>query len=148
MPEPSDPLSERLAAAPGLPTLLAEARATWLARAESDADATAEAIADRDADAAGGDPLAAATGAATHRHRRHDRRAGPLELRAAAEHAAVAGLRRRVSDVLPVHEPAPQLAAPVRRTAPSASSPVAALRVDSVARAVSACPPRGRPVSW
>jgi hypothetical protein len=58
MPEPSDPLSERLAAAPGLPTLLAEARATWLARMESEADANAEAIADRDADAGGGDPPA------------------------------------------------------------------------------------------
>jgi hypothetical protein len=58
MPEPSDPLSERLAAAPGLPTLLAEARQTWLARAERDAGATAEALADRDAEAAGGDPPA------------------------------------------------------------------------------------------
>jgi hypothetical protein len=58
MPEPSDPLSERLAAAPGLPTLLAEARATWLARTESQADANAETIADRDAYAVEGDPPA------------------------------------------------------------------------------------------
>jgi hypothetical protein len=58
MPEPSDPLSERLAAAPGLPTLLAEARATWLARTESAAGAIAEAAADTDADAAAGDPPA------------------------------------------------------------------------------------------
>ncbi len=34
MPEPTDPLRERLAATPGLATLVAEARATWLARAE------------------------------------------------------------------------------------------------------------------
>jgi hypothetical protein len=54
MPEPSDPLSERLAAAPGLPTLLAEARATWLARTENNAGA--EAAGDREADAAGRDP--------------------------------------------------------------------------------------------
>jgi hypothetical protein len=58
MPEPSDPLSERLAAAPGLPTLLAEARATWLARTASGAGAVVEAPADRDADAARGDPAA------------------------------------------------------------------------------------------
>jgi hypothetical protein len=56
MPEPSDPLSERLAAAPGLPTLLAEARATWLARAENNADAQDEATADGHTDIAGGDP--------------------------------------------------------------------------------------------
>jgi hypothetical protein len=55
MPEPSDPLSERLAAAPGLPTLLSEARATWLARTENDAAAVTEAPADRDVDAARGD---------------------------------------------------------------------------------------------
>jgi hypothetical protein len=55
MPEPSDPLSERLAAAPGLPTLLAEARATWLARAEREAGAPAATGATaRDADAASG----------------------------------------------------------------------------------------------
>jgi hypothetical protein len=54
MPEPSDPLSERLAAAPGLSTLLAEARATWLARIED--NSRAEAIVDGHADAAGGDP--------------------------------------------------------------------------------------------
>jgi hypothetical protein len=54
MPEPSDPLSERLAAAPGLPTLLAEARATWLARAERDAGdpAASGPAAERDADVA------------------------------------------------------------------------------------------------
>ena len=38
MPEPSDPLSVRLSTASGLATLLDEARATWLARAERDAD--------------------------------------------------------------------------------------------------------------
>ncbi len=59
MPEPSDPLSERLAVAPGLPTLLAEARATWLARTESGPGATAETAADRDTDVAEGDPPAA-----------------------------------------------------------------------------------------
>jgi hypothetical protein len=58
MPEPSDPLSERLAAAPGLPTLLAEARATWLARTESGSGAIAEAPADRDVDLARGGPRA------------------------------------------------------------------------------------------
>ena len=58
MPEPSDPLSERLAAAPGLPTLLAEARATWLARTERAAGAIAGAAADRDADVTGGVPPA------------------------------------------------------------------------------------------
>jgi|GEM_PF-1188452 len=54
MPEPSDPLSERLAAAPGLPTLLAEARATWLARAERavEAPAATGAAAEHDVDAA------------------------------------------------------------------------------------------------
>lgn len=50
MPEPSDPLSERLATAPGLPTLLAEARATWLARADRDGGSMAETAAERDAD--------------------------------------------------------------------------------------------------
>ena len=35
MPEPSDPLRDRLASTPGLAALLAEAKATWLARAES-----------------------------------------------------------------------------------------------------------------
>ena len=59
MPEPRDPLSERLAAAPGLPTLLAEARATWLARTEIGPGAVAEARADREADAAGDDHPAA-----------------------------------------------------------------------------------------
>lgn len=34
MPEPTDPLRERLAAVPGLATLVADARAMWLARAE------------------------------------------------------------------------------------------------------------------
>lgn len=59
MPEPSDPLSERLAAAPGLPTLLAEARATWLARTERDAAAVAEApVVEGDEDAAAGGPPA------------------------------------------------------------------------------------------
>jgi len=42
MPEPTDTLRERLAAAAGLPALLADARATWVARAERDADAAAE----------------------------------------------------------------------------------------------------------
>jgi hypothetical protein len=37
MPEPTDSLRERLAAATGLPALLADARATWVARAERDA---------------------------------------------------------------------------------------------------------------
>jgi hypothetical protein len=58
MPEPSDPLSERLAVAPGLPTLLAEARATWLARTETGAEAIAETPADRDAGVVEGDPPA------------------------------------------------------------------------------------------
>ena len=52
MPEPSDPLSVRLATAPGLATLLEQARATWLARAERDADPLG---AERDADSAGGE---------------------------------------------------------------------------------------------
>lgn len=55
MPEPRDPLSVRLAAAPGLATLLAEARATWLARTELGPGAVAEPQADREADAAGDD---------------------------------------------------------------------------------------------
>jgi hypothetical protein len=38
MPEPSDPLSLRLAAAPGLASLLDEANATWMARADRDAE--------------------------------------------------------------------------------------------------------------
>jgi hypothetical protein len=54
MPEPSDPLSERLATAPGLPTLLADARATWLARAERDAAAIER---DDDADAGDAPPI-------------------------------------------------------------------------------------------
>jgi hypothetical protein len=44
MPEPSDPLSARLAAAPGLATLLDEARATWLARADCEADRVPNAV--------------------------------------------------------------------------------------------------------
>lgn len=55
MPEPRDPLSARLAAAPGLRTLLAEARATWLARTDTGPGAVADAPADREADAAGDD---------------------------------------------------------------------------------------------
>jgi hypothetical protein len=46
MPEPSDPLRERFAAAPGLATLLAEAAATWQARSgaaeAADADINAK----------------------------------------------------------------------------------------------------------
>ena len=38
MPEPSDPLSARLAATPGLASLLDEAKATWVARADRDAE--------------------------------------------------------------------------------------------------------------
>jgi hypothetical protein len=53
MPEPSDPLSVRLAATPGLPTLLAEARATWLARADPDIEGATTAC-DEDAAAGGG----------------------------------------------------------------------------------------------
>jgi hypothetical protein len=37
MPEPTDTLRERLVAATGLPALLDDARATWVARAERDA---------------------------------------------------------------------------------------------------------------
>jgi hypothetical protein len=57
MPEPSDPLSARLAAAPGLATLLDEARATWLGRADREAtpdtgpDTNPEVNADIDTDA-------------------------------------------------------------------------------------------------
>jgi hypothetical protein len=72
MPEPSDPLSERLATAPGLPTLLAEARATWLARAERDVAATAV---ECDEDAAASDPPAVHDGrpAGTPTSRRPER---------------------------------------------------------------------------
>ena len=72
MPEPSDPLSERLAAAPGLPTLLAEARATWLARAERDAGApgtVAAGAAERDPDLATGERPAGRGGEASVRVR-------------------------------------------------------------------------------
>jgi hypothetical protein len=55
MPEPSDPLRERLAATPGLAALLAEAQATWLARAERGTGANAAAAAERDADVATGE---------------------------------------------------------------------------------------------
>jgi hypothetical protein len=72
MPEPSDPLSERLATAPGLPRLLAEARATWLARAERDVAATAV---ECDEDAAAGDAPAIRDGqpAGTPTSRRPER---------------------------------------------------------------------------
>jgi hypothetical protein len=68
MPEPSDPLSVRLAIAPGLATLLDEARATWLARAERDTEPplaerdVGPARAVRDVDAAGAELNADATG--------------------------------------------------------------------------------------
>jgi hypothetical protein len=54
MPEPSDPLSTRLAAAPGLATLLDEARATWLGRA--DREATRDTGPDTNSDPGDGDP--------------------------------------------------------------------------------------------
>jgi len=54
MPEPSDPLSVRLATAPGLATLLEQARATWLARAERDADSAGG---ERDVNVRGGDAV-------------------------------------------------------------------------------------------
>jgi hypothetical protein len=56
MPEPSDPLSARLAAAPGLATLLDEARAIWLDRADRDTNRDANPDADGDAKAVDGDP--------------------------------------------------------------------------------------------
>lgn len=53
MPEPTDPLRERLAAVPGLATLVADARAMWLARAEGAAEGSPAARGVRRSAAAG-----------------------------------------------------------------------------------------------